>query len=110
MKRKILNLIKVFDSNPNRLVNFLIKNNAFTNEFIEQINKSVYLDKYNKKNKPVFFKFDELIEFEESILLNGIEDLTKQYNEKLNMYISKEDYEAASLLKKYMNDNNIEIL
>lgn len=110
MKKKILNLLRVFESNPNRLVNFLIKNNAFNKEFLERINTSEYLSSYKRKNKPVFFKIDELIEFEETILLNSSDDLTKQYNEKIKKYIELENYEAAEQLKKYMTNNGIKFL
>lgn len=110
MEKKLLNLIKIFESNPNRLIKFLLKNNAFTAEFIEQIKESAYLGVYNKKNKPIFFNIDELLEFEESILLNDKNDLSKQYNDKIRKYIDMENYEAANQLKKYMNENNIKII
>lgn len=110
-----IRITKLFKNKPNYLTKFLIDNLAFSDEFIENVVSSEFLNKLNRKNtmnKKDFVSFNEMNEFFNSILKEKISDIDKaetEFNYKLLSLINDEKFEEAAKVRDYMVKNNIKI-
>lgn len=121
-------ILKMFKNRPHHLAKYLIDNSAFNKKFIEKIINSNKLkdmsdDEINNISFPpdsskipvYFIDISQMNEFYNSIIDDGkltdknksIEDITKELNIKLDIFLKEEKYEDAAKVRDYMSRNNI---
>jgi excinuclease UvrABC helicase subunit UvrB len=117
----------MFKNRPYHLAKYLVENSALTEEFIRKLKNSDRLKELNEDEKsseqkllpvpvPVYFvDISQMENFYNSFVddiqqlskQKGIEEVTKELNNKLDDLIRKEKYEEAARVRDYMNRNNI---
>ena len=124
--RNLAILFKLFKNSPNHLSKYLIKNAAFTEEFIENIINSKKLNSMRPKEDQDYFNSnpqDEMMTFAsieemEEYYSNIIEEIDSnvdgleveiQLNEKLEKLLLSERFEEAAKVRDYMVINNLKI-
>lgn len=115
----LVKLLKMFKNKPYHLAKYFIDNNALNDDFIKKIQNSEHLknNNLNNENTSVYFlDLAEMKEYYQSILDSidnpkekSIEDITIEFNNKLNKLIKEELYEDASRIRDFMIKNNIKI-
>lgn len=125
--RSLVILLKMFKNRPYHLAKYLVENSALTEEFIRKLKNSDRLKELNEDEKssdqkllpvpvPVYFvDISQMENFYNSFVddiqqlskQKGIEEVTKELNNKLDDLIRKEKYEEAARVRDYMNRNNI---
>ena len=125
--RSLVILLKMFKNRPYHLAKYLVENSALTDEFIRKIKNSDKLKELNDDDKsseqkllpvpvPVYFvDISQMENFYNSFIddiqqlskQKGIEEITKELNNKLDDLIKKEKYEEAARVRNYMTRNNI---
>lgn len=124
--RKLVLLLKMFKNRPYHLAKYLVENSALTDDFIKKIKNSDKLKEISNEEKteqkllsapyPVYFvDISQMENFYNSFMDDikslseekGIEQITKELNEKLNNFIKQEKYEDAAKIRDYMNRNEI---
>jgi len=125
--RSLVILLKMFKNRPYHLAKYLVENSALTDEFIRKIKNSDKLKELNDDDKsseqkllpvpvPVYFvDISQMENFYNSFIddiqqlskQKGIEEITKELNNKLDDLIKKEKYEEAARVRDYMTRNNI---
>jgi excinuclease UvrABC helicase subunit UvrB len=125
--RSLVILLKMFKNRPYHLAKYLVENSALTEEFIRKLKNSDRLKELNEDEKsseqkllpvpvPVYFvDISQMENFYNSFVddiqqlskQKGIEEVTKELNNKLDDLIKKEKYEEAARVRDYMNRNNI---
>lgn len=104
----LINILKMFKNRPYHLAKYLIDSNAFNDSFVKKMVNS------KKPTKlPIVFKdINEMNDYFNSIIDDGIKEKTPQelsieLNNKLTQLLKDEKYEEAIYLRDYMNKNNI---
>lgn len=124
--KSLVTLLKMFKNRPYHLAKYLVENSALTNEFITKLKNSNKLKELSAEEKneqkllppaaPVYFlDIAQMDNFYNSFLDDlkelakdkGIEQLTKELNDKLDKCIKEEKYEDAARIRDYMNRNGI---
>jgi protein-arginine kinase activator protein McsA len=105
--RNFITIIKIFNKHPNMLLNFLSKNEAFTDTFKKKLSRTVL------KNKPHFTDIDKMLEYYLRMLdvqENPGIDKSLLWNNKLHNAISEQRFEDAAKIRDYMNKRGYKIL
>lgn len=105
---KIIELFKLFKNKPYLLAKFLIKNEAFSDSFINKIIHNMEISDVG--DEKVFKSIKELEKFYDSLISEDIEndnELEKSLNNKLNEFINEENYEQAAYIRDIMKEKNI---
>jgi len=124
--KSLVTLLKMFKNRPYHLAKYLVENSALTNEFITKLKNSNKLKELSAEEKneqkllppasPVYFlDIAQMDNFYNSFLDDlkelakdkGIEQLTKELNDKLDKCIKEEKYEDAARIRDYMSRNGI---
>jgi len=124
--RNLVILFKLFKNSPNHLSKYLIKNTAFTTEFIDSIINSKKLNSMRPKEDQdyfnsnthdenmIFASIEDMEEYYENIIseidtnIDGLE-LEIQLNEQLSNLLSDEKFEEAAKIRDYMTIHNLNI-
>jgi len=107
LNRNLITLLKIFNKHPNMFINFLYKNNAFTETFKKKISKVVIKDKSN------FIDIEKMLEYYLHLLDDqeiNITDKCKVWNNKLYQAITEQRFEDAAKIRDYMNKKKYKIL
>ena len=124
--RNLVLLLKMFKNRPYHLAKYLVENSALTDDFINKIKNSDKLKEISDEEKndqkflpapvPVYFvDISQMENFYNSLTDDikslskekGIEQITKELNEKLDKCIKGEKYEDAARIRDYMDRNGI---
>lgn len=117
LKSNLLVFFKLFNNRPNHLVDFLLKNNALTDDFVKKIENSdkikniinnieEYGQNFNSINEMNNF-YKSLIDDLDLIKKNkSKEEIIIELNEKIRKSIESENYEEAARIRDYMIKNN----
>ena len=124
--RNLVLLLKMFKNRPYHLAKYLVENSALTDDFINKIKNSDKLKEISDEEKndqkflpapvPVYFvDISQMENFYNSLTDDikslskekGIEQITKELNEKLDKCIKGEKYEDAAKIRDYMDRNEI---
>jgi len=124
--KNLVLLLKMFKNRPYHLAKYLVENSALTDDFINKIKNSDKLKEISDEEKneqkflpapvPVYFvDISQMENFYNSLTDDikslskekGIEQITKELNEKLNNCIKSEKYEDAARIRDYMDRNGI---
>lgn len=125
--RNLVILLKMFKNRPYHLAKYLVENSALTNDFINKLKNSDKLKELSDEEKtsdqkflpapvPVYFvDISQMENFYNSFVDDlkqiskekGIEQVTKELNEKLDKCIKDEKFEDAARIRDYMNRNGI---
>jgi len=124
--KNLVLLLKMFKNRPYHLAKYLVDNSALTDDFIKKIKNSDKLKEISDEEKneqkflpapvPVYFvDISQMENFYNSLTDDikslskekGIEQITKELNEKLNNCIKSEKYEDAARIRDYMDRNGI---
>lgn len=124
--KNLVLLLKMFKNRPYHLAKYLVENSALTDDFINKIKNSDKLKEISDEEKneqkflpapvPVYFvDISQMENFYNSLTDDikslskekGIEQITKELNEKLDNCIKGEKYEDAARIRDYMNRNGI---
>jgi excinuclease UvrABC helicase subunit UvrB len=124
--KNLVLLLKMFKNRPYHLAKYLVDNSALTDDFIKKIRNSDKLKEISDEEKneqkflpapvPVYFvDISQMENFYNSLTDDikslskekGIEQITKELNEKLNNCIKSEKYEDAARIRDYMDRNGI---
>ena len=112
-KNNLITLLNLFDSKE-ELIDFLIKKNAFNEEFVKRIIETKD-QQYFKDNDLTINEIKNNLQYEVSYKNDKISvDITKndvfsyldsepELISKMNKYIKTEQYEKAHILKNYFN-------
>ncbi len=117
--RNLVSLLKLFKNRPYHLAKYLSENKALSKDFIDKISKSDRLksiseDNSDKKEISIYFpdisKMDDY--FSSLMDMNSIndksnEELSKEFNLKLNELIINEKYEEAAAVRDFMLSKGI---
>lgn len=116
--QNLIFILKQFRNRPHHLSRYFIDNNAFNEEFINKISNSEQIENMTNSGhnmSATFFKdISEMAEYFNSMssvskpAKRSVEDITQEYNEKMEKYIREERYEEAVKLRDYMNKSGIE--
>ena len=117
---------EIFKNRPYHLAKYLVENSALTDDFINKIKNSDKLKEISDEEKndqkflpapvPVYFvDISQMENFYNSLTDDikslskekGIEQITKELNEKLDKCIKGEKYEDAARIRDYMDRNGI---
>ncbi len=111
--QNLAHLISLFGDNHYYLAKYLMDNNAFSEEFLNILEKSRIIEEKN----PVLFKdINHMQDYFNSIIGDNEtkertrDELIEYLNNKLNHLLSEEKYEEVISLRDYMIKNNIPIL
>ncbi len=125
--RNLVILLKMFKNRPYHLAKYLVENSALTNDFINKLKNSDKLKELSEEEKssdqkflpapvPVYFvDISQMENFYNSFVDDlkqlskekGIEQVTKELNEKLDKCIKEEKFEDAARIRDYMSRNGI---
>lgn len=125
--RNLVILLKMFKNRPYHLAKYLVENSALTNDFINKLKNSDKLKELSDEDKtseqkflpapvPVYFvDISQMENFYNSFVDDlkqlskekGVEQVTKELNEKLDKCIKDEKFEDAARIRDYMNRNGI---
>jgi excinuclease UvrABC helicase subunit UvrB len=124
--KNLVLLLKMFKNRPYHLAKYLVENSALTDDFINKIKNSDKLKEISDEEKneqkflpapvPVYFvDISQMENFYNSLTDDikslskekGIEQITKELNEKLDNCIKGEKYEDAARIRDYMDRNGI---
>jgi excinuclease UvrABC helicase subunit UvrB len=125
--RNLVILLKMFKNRPYHLAKYLVENSALTNDFINKLKNSDKLKELSDEEKtseqkflpapvPVYFvDISQMENFYNSFVDDlkqlskekGVEQVTKELNEKLDKCIKDEKFEDAARIRDYMNRNGI---
>jgi len=124
--KNLVLLLKMFKNRPYHLAKYLVDNSALTDDFIKKIKNSDKLKEISDEEKneqkflpapvPVYFvDISQMENFYNSLTDDikslskekGIEQITKELNEKLDNCIKGEKYEDAARIRDYMDRNGI---
>lgn len=124
--RSLVIMLKMFKNRPYHLAKYLVENSALTEDFIKKIKNSDKLKEISDEEKteqkflpapvPVYFvDISQMENFYNSFTDDikslskekGIEQITKELNEKLDTCIKGEKYEDAARIRDYMDRNGI---
>ena len=124
--KNLVLLLKMFKNRPYHLAKYLVDNSALTDDFIKKIRNSDKLKEISDEEKneqkflpapvPVYFvDISQMENFYNSLTDDikslskekGIEQITKELNEKLDNCIKSEKYEDAARIRDYMDRNGI---
>jgi len=125
--KNLVLLLKMFKNRPYHLAKYLVENSALTDDFINKIKNSDKLKEMSDEEKdqkflppvPVYFvDISQMENFYNSFTDDikslskekGIEQITKELNEKLDNCIKNEKYEDAARIRDYMSRNGIKKL
>ena len=127
--KNLVLLLKMFKNRPYHLAKYLVENSALTDDFINKIKNSDKLKEISDEEKndqkflpapvPVYFvDISQMENFYNSFTDDikslskekGIEQITKELNEKLDNCIKNEKYEDAARIRDYMSRNGIKKL
>lgn len=110
-RKKLIQIIKLFEKHPYMFAEFLMDNNAINPHFKKRLLKA----KISKKDKSVnFIDLNEMMDFYENIITDEKNPLetknpNKYWNDKLKAAISEQKYEDACIIRNYMIKKNISI-
>lgn len=105
--RNFITVLKIFNKHPNMLLNFLSKNDTFTDAFKKKLSRAVL------KNRPHFTDLESMIDYYVHLLdVQDIdtEDMSVIWNNKLYSAISEQRFEDAAGIRDYMNKKGYKIL
>ena len=125
--RNLVILLKMFKNRPYHLAKYLVENSALTNDFINKLKNSDKLKELSDEEKtteqkflpapvPIYFvDISQMENFYNSFVDDlkqlskekGIDQVTKELNEKLDKCIKDEKYEDAARIRDYMSRNGI---
>lgn len=124
--RNLVILLKMFKNRPYHLAKYLVENSALSAEFINKLKNSEKLKEISDDEKsseqkilpipiPVYFVdisqmenfYNSLIDDIKFLKGKGVEEITKELNEKIELLIKEEKYEEAAQIRDYMNRNGI---
>lgn len=115
-------LIKIFDGKPYTLAKYLLDNDALSNDFTKNIMNSDMIKKIKDSdtldiilNNETYLMditdmkkmYNSFIDIKQLSNKKTIEEITKEYNDKLNDLVAQEKYEDALNVYNYMLKNNI---
>lgn len=115
-------LIKIFDGKPYTLAKYLLDNDALSNDFTKNIMNSDMIKKIKDSdtldiilNNETYLMditdmkkmYNSFIDIKQLSNKKTIEEITKEYNDKLNDLVAQEKYEDALKVYNYMLKNNI---
>ena len=110
-RKKLIQIIKLFEKHPYMFSEFLMDNNAINPEFKKRLMKA----KISKKNKSVnFIDLNEMMDFYENIITDEknpleIKNPSKYWNDKLKVAIGLQKYEQAASIRDIMIKKGIAI-
>ena len=131
IKKNLVILLKLFKDKPQFLINFLLNNNAFTEEFLLNVVESEKLNNFNsseKENKeydifseiPHFKNIKNMHEYLNSLIKENLneenedlifekinKDLKDSLIQKLENAIKEEDYLEAARVRDRLKELNI---
>jgi hypothetical protein len=120
--KNLVILLKMFKNRPYHLAKYLVENSSLSQDFIKKLLNSNKLKEISDKEvdsssiTPVYFvdiqqMEDFYISFIDDIkqLSSGknIDEITKEINQKLDVYIKSEKFEDAARIRDYMTRNGI---
>src|SRR5208283_3166475 len=103
-KRKLIQIIKIYEKHPYMFAEFLMDNNAINPEFKKRLMKA----KISKRNRSVnFIDLNEMMDFYENIITDEknpleIKNPIKYWNDKLKSAVSEQKYENAAIIRDIM--------
>lgn len=106
LKDNLNKIIRIFNGHPHIFIDFLLKHNAFTDDFKSKLSKS------NIQSKPKkFHDIEKAINFYSSILLDDIPTNNKEdeWNKKLLIALTMQKYEEAAKIRDYMHSKGYKI-
>ena len=114
-RRNLVNFLKLFKDRPYHLANYLIDNYAISSSFINKILNSDKLKNFKEQSDTYFYDIAEMEDFFNSFIdikelktnKKNIEKITKEVNDKMNVFIEDEKFEDAAQLRDYRIKNRI---
>lgn len=103
--RNFITLLKIFHRHPYMFLNFLLKNEAFNDDFKTKLKKTVI------KEKPYFTDVTKMLDYYLNLITddNMSVDKEAQWNNKLCKAIAQQRYEDAATIRDYMNSKKYKI-
>lgn len=120
--RSLVILLKMFKNRPYHLAKYLVENSALTEDFIKKLKSSDKLKEISEGEQqkalpaPTYFvNISQMEDFYNSFIDDikqlskekGIEEVTRELNNKLDKLIKLEKFEEAARVRDYMTRNNI---
>lgn len=126
LKDKLKILLKIFESKPNLLAQYLVEYNILSEDFLSKLDKNKNIENqlnfYNQNNnieKPLFSNLEEMQEYYNSLFEENKDDIkhpvlgvstrTEMLIKQLKDAIKSENYDKAAKLRDYIKTLNINI-